>query len=275
MKYTPSISFDRAADFYDATRAMPEDIAEKTTEAVLDELASVEARRLLEIGVGTGRVARPLMERGVHVTGIDISPRMMARLREQLTPAHTPPDLLLADATRMPFRDSTFPAVLFVHVLHLIPNWRQAIAEIVGVLEADGIVLSHWDQTAGSPDWGIASVSSDWDVAFEWWRDELSRRGFRRRKRAGIREISRAFERAGATSTRRTVAEREEVTTVGEELEETRNRISSWSWEIPDDMFAELLPQHEKWALDYFGSADAKLKRTVEYNLQGWRFSTT
>jgi SAM-dependent methyltransferase len=38
--------------------------------------------RALELGVGTGAVAIPLAQRGVAVTGIDISPKMLARLAE-------------------------------------------------------------------------------------------------------------------------------------------------------------------------------------------------
>src|SRR4029453_7677922 len=35
----------------------------------------------LELGVGTGRIALPLAERGVHVHGIELSEPMVARLR--------------------------------------------------------------------------------------------------------------------------------------------------------------------------------------------------
>ncbi len=35
----------------------------------------------LELGIGTGRIALPLSQRGVRVHGIDISPHMVARLR--------------------------------------------------------------------------------------------------------------------------------------------------------------------------------------------------
>ena len=38
----------------------------------------------LELGIGTGRVALPLLERGVEVHGIDASPAMVAKLREKL-----------------------------------------------------------------------------------------------------------------------------------------------------------------------------------------------
>jgi hypothetical protein len=37
----------------------------------------------LELGVGTGRIALPLGRRGVRVHGIELSPAMVARLREQ------------------------------------------------------------------------------------------------------------------------------------------------------------------------------------------------
>jgi SAM-dependent methyltransferase len=39
--------------------------------------------RALEFGVGTGRLALPLSRRGVRVHGIDLSPAMVRRLREQ------------------------------------------------------------------------------------------------------------------------------------------------------------------------------------------------
>src|ERR671925_697585 len=35
----------------------------------------------LELGIGTGRIALPLAQRGVRVHGIDLSPAMVARLR--------------------------------------------------------------------------------------------------------------------------------------------------------------------------------------------------
>jgi SAM-dependent methyltransferase len=38
---------------------------------------------VLELGVGTGRVAVPLTERGLEVVGLDPSQRMLARLREK------------------------------------------------------------------------------------------------------------------------------------------------------------------------------------------------
>ena len=48
---------------------------------LLAELAG--GGRALELGIGTGRVALPLAERGVEVHGIDLSRAMVAKLREK------------------------------------------------------------------------------------------------------------------------------------------------------------------------------------------------
>jgi len=51
-------------------------------EPVVDFLAELAAGRpALELGIGTGRIALPLAERGIRVHGIDLSEAMVARLR--------------------------------------------------------------------------------------------------------------------------------------------------------------------------------------------------
>jgi SAM-dependent methyltransferase len=55
---------------------------------VLAELADGGAA--LELGIGTGRIALPLAQRGVHVHGIDLSEAMVARLRAKPGGAEIP-----------------------------------------------------------------------------------------------------------------------------------------------------------------------------------------
>jgi SAM-dependent methyltransferase len=53
-------------------------------EPVVDFLAELaNGGAALELGIGTGRIALPLSERGVSVTGIDLSEAMVAKLREK------------------------------------------------------------------------------------------------------------------------------------------------------------------------------------------------
>ena len=51
--------------------------------AAVDALASLGGRRVLELGVGTGRLALPLAARGLEVWGVDNSPAMLAQLRNK------------------------------------------------------------------------------------------------------------------------------------------------------------------------------------------------
>jgi SAM-dependent methyltransferase len=69
---------DRMAQQYDATvrRADTSD-----TVAFLADLA--KGGPALELGIGTGRIALPLAERGMVVDGVDISPEMVDRLQEK------------------------------------------------------------------------------------------------------------------------------------------------------------------------------------------------
>jgi len=81
---TSSDHWDQAtADAYDedtAELSTPEALA--PTLDVLERLAA--GGRVLELAIGTGRVAVPLTERGVPVTGIELSEPMVAQLRRKV-----------------------------------------------------------------------------------------------------------------------------------------------------------------------------------------------
>ena len=133
-----SISFDRAADYYDATRALPAEHAGSVMDILTTELIGRD--RCLEIGVGTGRIALPLHDRGIPMVGVDLSQQMLVRLAANAG-GHAPFPIAAADATRLPFGDSAYDAVLASHVFHLIPAWRQAAEEAARVLVPGGTLL--------------------------------------------------------------------------------------------------------------------------------------
>lgn len=72
--YQPETYGQRIANTYDEWY----DFLDEATVPVLTELAG--AGRALELGIGTGRIAIPLLEAGVPVEGIDASEAMVARL---------------------------------------------------------------------------------------------------------------------------------------------------------------------------------------------------
>ena len=85
---------DRIADIYDelhAGQSSPDNVG-----PVVDTLAELAGKGpALELGVGTGRIALPLAERGVEVHGIDASELMLNKLRQK--PGGTAIRLTLGD----------------------------------------------------------------------------------------------------------------------------------------------------------------------------------
>ena len=60
----------------------PDSFDAEVVEAAVSFLAELARNgRVLELGVGTGRVAVPLSRRGIRVSGIELSPAMVERLR--------------------------------------------------------------------------------------------------------------------------------------------------------------------------------------------------
>jgi ubiquinone/menaquinone biosynthesis C-methylase UbiE len=96
--------------------------------------------RCLEIGVGTGRIALPLARAGVSMVGVDISREMLRKFIRNSEGAS--PTVVIGDATRLPFGEGDFTAVIAAHVLHLIPEWKLAIAEAVRVLKPGGVLIA-------------------------------------------------------------------------------------------------------------------------------------
>ena len=253
-----SVSFDRAASYYDATRAVPPEAADAVTDAILDALAQNGADRLLEVGIGTGRISLPLMARGLPVTGVDISAAMIARLREQLTPGHHHPDLIFGDATRLPFPDDAFPAALTVHVLHLVSSAGAALAEIRRVLAPGGIYLQK-----------VQRDNAPLAPSGAWWDDALKRRGhapIRRLQFQAQRDLIRA---TGAALELVNVCQVVIRNDPEEILDKTRRRLHSWSWQIAADVFADCIDEHESWFRQHY---TGEIVEEATHELEIWRW---
>lgn len=134
-----SVNFDRAADYYDATRGFPDGVAPKVGQFIAENVPFTKNSHLLEVGIGTGRIALPLAPHVGSITGFDISWEMMAKLRQNRT--DEPIELAAADAHTMPFADRSFNAVMITHVLHLVPDPARVLEEIKRVIKSDGVFV--------------------------------------------------------------------------------------------------------------------------------------
>src|SRR6201987_4317654 len=79
--YGPGTFGKLNAEFYDISYGNPPETATLEAVEVLAELAG--GGTVLELAIGTGRVALPLAARGLSVHGIDASPEMIPKLRQK------------------------------------------------------------------------------------------------------------------------------------------------------------------------------------------------
>ena len=98
---------------------------------------------VLDAPCGAGRLAPALAARGRYV-GLDVSLPMLAEARAA---SPTGAGFLAGDATRLPFRDSSFDAVVCCRLLHHLDDPRlleQVLGELVRVSRGL-VVASFWD----------------------------------------------------------------------------------------------------------------------------------
>jgi len=136
------VSFDRIADVYDETRGLPPRVLAKAIGVLAEAL---EGKRVLEVGVGTGRYAVPLQKSGIEVVGVDIAPRMVARALEKGLRG-----VVFADGAQLPFRSESFDAATTNHVLHLVPDWQRVLREIDRVLRPGGSYFTVIERHRGT-----------------------------------------------------------------------------------------------------------------------------
>jgi ubiquinone/menaquinone biosynthesis C-methylase UbiE len=134
-----SVNFNRAADYYDATRGFPEGVDKDIASFMQQEAALTSGMNILEVGIGTGRIALPLAPHVAFTTGVDISADMLRvlelkRQEEVLSPVE-------ADGLSLPYASNSFDFAVMVHVLHLVSHPKRVLEEIKRTLKPEGCLL--------------------------------------------------------------------------------------------------------------------------------------
>ena len=249
-----SISFDRAADYYDKTRGLPQQQSDALADLLTAELG---AARCLEIGVGTGRIALPLYKRGLRLTGIDLSLPMLEKLKTNAGGA-VPFPVLVADATRLPFKNASYDALVASHVFHLIPDWQRAADEALRVVRPGGALLV---------DFG-GGVNPPWRAMLE---ETLGDHGIQM-TRPGV---SNAEEFAAHVADRAEMRPLPPLTlmvtrSLGQDLGDIERQIMSWSWSYQPDQMVAAVADARRRANE--ADLDLETPAELEYTLQFWAY---
>lgn len=255
-----SRSFDRAADIYDQTRFLFEPIATHGVQAILELIGP--SARVLDVGTGTGRISVPLLERGVDLIGCDLSVKMLRRLQEKLPSAC----IAQADASLLPFPTAHFDFVMTVHVLHLIPPWREALREFKRVLKPEGAYFNV-------KTWEAVGTSMRGEIR-EFWRSWLKAHGVNayltgvQRNAESLPEL----QSLGAQVTELEVIRYPLKFTLREELERFASRVYPDAWDVPDLLFETSIQELRIWASHEYGDLDQPRADEVRFVIDVARF---
>jgi SAM-dependent methyltransferase len=135
VKLSEMSAYDKIARLYDPwSRSVVEDVSFYVEEAVRS------GGPVLELGVGTGRIAVPIAAAGIEVVGVDLSTGMLEVAHDRAVLAGVRLDLRHGDM-RQPPVEAEFPLVLipFRSLLHMETDAdRRAVLRAVAALLADG-----------------------------------------------------------------------------------------------------------------------------------------
>jgi SAM-dependent methyltransferase len=242
-----SVSFDRAAESYDRTRAITPEASAAMTQLLLGELGNRSP--CLEIGVGTGAVALPLHEAGVRMVGVDLAVPMLRKLIEK-SGGDAPFPLVVADARSLPFDDGAFGGALARHVLHLIPNWEQAVAELARVVRPGGVLLISVGVFGGA--WKEVGDHVESQVGARAQRVGLDQRH--------VPDLDAAIETAGGRLRELPYVWQASDLTISQYLREVEDRVYSWTWPVDDGTLTGAAERTRAWALERYGTLDLVLE---------------
>lgn len=105
---------------------------------LIAEIHRSNPNKLLDIGCGNGNVLVQLVRDGYSLTGVDLSEVMIGEAKRRLDGCA---ELVVADAGKLPFLDSTFDTLICNASFHHYTDPEGVIKEMYRVLKPDAVLL--------------------------------------------------------------------------------------------------------------------------------------
>jgi len=144
-----SIDYDRQKS---RTWKSSQGFGNKVFKELLRALKEAGNRLLLEVGLGSGRNALPLLERvNPQLIGLDLSREMLERAKTKMSSFKDRHDLILADGEHLPFVNRAFDALICMSTAHYFASQARIVRRFRDMLKEDG-TLVYGDLTVHEKD---------------------------------------------------------------------------------------------------------------------------
>ena len=141
-------AYRRWAPVYDFTFGLVAEAGRKHAVQIINRRKG----RVLEVGVGTG-LSLPCYGSHLTITGIDLSPEMLAKARDKIASKKlgNVTDLHEMDAGALAFPDESFDTVVAMYVMTVVPDPERVMSELERVCAPGGevILVNHFSEDEG------------------------------------------------------------------------------------------------------------------------------
>jgi len=141
-------AYRRWAPVYDFTFGLVAEAGRKHAVQIINRRKG----RVLEVGVGTG-LSLPCYGSQLVITGIDLSPEMLAKARDKVTSKKlgNVTGLHEMDAGALAFPDESFDTVVAMYVMTVVPDPERVMRELERVCAPGGevILVNHFSEDEG------------------------------------------------------------------------------------------------------------------------------
>ncbi|RTZ67225.1 MAG: malonyl-[acyl-carrier protein] O-methyltransferase BioC [Aquificaceae bacterium] len=134
-------SFERAADTYDASAVLQQEIAKRLVERL--DYIRLEPSRVLDLGCGTGNITAPMLKRypKAQIVALDLSFNMLKKTKKQGGWLGKKPQCICADAEKLPLKDNTIDLLISSLMLQWSNDLNTTFSGFKQVIAPNGLLM--------------------------------------------------------------------------------------------------------------------------------------
>jgi SAM-dependent methyltransferase len=118
---------------------------ESVAELIVERVGAVSGIAMLDVATGSGNVAIPAAAAGAQVTGLDLTPELLAAAGRRAAQAGVKISFVEGDAEALPFAEDSFDRVTSCFGVMFAPRQELAAGELLRVTRPGGaIAVAAW-----------------------------------------------------------------------------------------------------------------------------------